>query len=172
MRAWARPCKDCARSAACVGLGLRCSAELYEEEASAFGEEWEIGEGFLFAAEGVEEEAVHAFEADGLVREDEWDVVCGDEDVFEADADEGAELWALDEIECGTEDDGAGAFAADEGSGYVEVAFGEKLVEVEAGDAAGNVGELCADLIGVGVADALELGVDFSGAASGGDVGG
>ncbi len=126
----------------------------------------------MFAAEGVEEEAVHAFEADGFVREDERDVVGGDEDVFEAYADEGAVLGALDEVERGSEDDDAGAFAADEGSGYVEVAFGEELVEVEAGDAAGDVGEFCADEVGVGVAEALELGVDLAGAASGGDVGG
>jgi hypothetical protein len=78
----------------------------------------------LFATEGVEEEAVHAFEADGLMGEDEWDVVGGDEDVFEAYTDEGAELRALDEVEGCSEDDDAGAFAADEGAGYVEVVFG------------------------------------------------
>ena len=93
--------------------------------------------------------------------EDERDVIGGDEDIGEADADEGAELGALDEVERGAEDDGAGAFAADEGAGYVEVVFGEELVEVEAGDAAGDVGELGADQVGVLVADALELGVDL-----------
>ena len=84
--------------------------------------------------------AVDAFEADGFVLEEQGDVVGGDEDVVEADADEGAELGAFDEAERGAEDDGAGAFAADEGAGDVEAVFGEELVEVEAGDAAGDVG--------------------------------
>ncbi len=102
--------------------------------------------------------------------EDEWDVVGGDEDVFEAYADEGAVLRALDEVEGGSEDDDAGAFAADEGSGYVEVVFGEELVEVEAGDAAGDVGEFLADEVAVGVAKDLERGVDASDASAGLDV--
>ncbi len=114
--------------------------------------------------------AVDAFEADGLVLEDVGDVVGGEEDVGEADADEGAALRAFDEVERGAEDDGAGAFAADEGAGDVEVVFGEELVEVEAGDAAGDAGEFCADRVGVGVADVLEGGVDFADAAAGCDV--
>ena len=124
----------------------------------------------MLAAEGVEEQAVHAFEADGFVLEDVGDVVGGEEDVGEADADEGAARWAFDEVERGAEDDDAGAFAADEGSGDVEVVFGEELVEVEAGDAAGDVGELCADLVGVGVADGFESGVDLADASAGCDV--
>ena len=51
----------------------------------------------------------------------------------------------FDEAQRGSEDDGAGAFAADEGAGDVEAVFGEKLVEVEAGDAAGDAGKLFAD---------------------------
>ncbi len=147
-------------------------AELYDEEAVAAGEELEVFDGFLFAAEGVEEIAVDAFEADGFVFEDLGDVVGGEEDVGEADADEGAALGALDELEGGAEDDGAGAFAADEGAGEVEVVFREELVEVEAGDAAGDAGEFCADVAGVGVADMFEGGVDLAGAAAGGDVSG
>jgi hypothetical protein len=80
----------------------------------------------LFAAESVEEIAVDAFEADGIVFEDLGDVVGGEEDIGEADADEGAARWGLDELQRGAEDDGAGAFAADEGSSEVEVVFGEE----------------------------------------------
>ncbi len=53
-----------------VGFGLRGGAELDDEEAVAGGEELEVFDGFLFATEGVEEMAVHAFEADGFVLED------------------------------------------------------------------------------------------------------
>jgi hypothetical protein len=154
-----------------VGFGLGGGAELDDEEAVAAGEELEVFDGFLFAAEGFEEIAVDAFEADGFVLEDLGDVVGGEEDVGEANADEGAARGAFDELEGGAEDDGAGAFAADEGSGEVEVVLGEELVEVEAGDATGDAGEFCADLVGVGVADVFEGGVDFAGAAAGGDVG-
>ena len=67
------------------------------------------------------------------------DMVGGEEDVGKANADEGAALGAFDELQRCTEDDGAGAFAADQGAGNVEVVFGEQLVEVEAGDAARDV---------------------------------
>jgi hypothetical protein len=96
-------------------------------------------------AEGVEQEAVHAFEADGFVGEELGDVIGCDENVFEAYADERAARWTLHEAQRGSEDNGAGAFAADERAGYVEVVFGEELVEIKAGDAAWDVGELGAD---------------------------
>ncbi len=156
----------------CVGFGLSGSAEFDDEEAVAGREEFEVGEIFLFAAEGFEEVAVDAFEADGFVFEDLRDVVGGEKDEREAEADEGAAGRGFDELESGAEDDGAGAFASDEGSGEVEVVFGEELVEIVAGDAAGDFGETGADLVGVGVADLFEGGVDFADAASGGDVGG
>ena len=124
-----------------VGFGLSGGAEFDDEEAVAGREKFEVGEIFLFAAEGFEEVAVDAFEADGFVFEDLRDVVGGEKDEREAEADEGAAGWGFDELECGAEDDGAGAFAADEGAGDVEVVFGEELVEIVAGDAAGNVGE-------------------------------
>ncbi len=98
-------------------------------------------------------------------------MVGGEEDVGEANADEGAAGWGFDELERCAEDDGAGAFAADQGAGDVEAVFGEELVEVEAGDAAGDAGKICADLVGVGVADVFEGGVDFADAAACCDVG-
>ena len=64
-------------------------------------------------------------------------------------------------LEGGGEDDGAGAFGADEGAGDVEAVLGEELVEVEAGDAAGDVGEAGADEVGVAVAESAEAGVDL-----------
>jgi hypothetical protein len=98
-------------------------------------------------------------------------MVGGQKDEREPEADEGAAWLGFDELKRGAEDDGTGAFAADEGSCEVEVVFREKLVEIVAGDAAGNLGEPGADLIGVGVADLFEVGVDFACAASGLDVG-
>ena len=139
-----------------VGFGLGRGAELNDEESVAGWEQGEIVEGFLFAAEGVEKIAVHAFEADGFELEDLRHVVGGEEDVREADAEEGAAGWGFDELKSCAEDDGAGAFAADEGAGEVEGVFREQFVEVEAGDAAGDVGKLLADEVGVGVAKDLE----------------
>ncbi len=108
-----------------VGFGLSGGAELYDEEAVAGREEFEVFDGFLLAAERVEQIAVDAFETDGFVLEDLGDVVGGEEDVGEANSYEGAALGAFDELERSAEDDGAGAFAADEGSGEVEIVFGE-----------------------------------------------
>ena len=98
--------------------------------------------------------------------EDVRDVVGGEEDVREADTDEGSALRAFDELKRCAKYDGAGAFAADESSGEVEVVFGEELIQIKSGDAAWDTGEFCAYLIGVGVADALESGVDLAGAAA------
>ena len=127
---------------------------------------------FCLRAESFEEIAVDAFEADGFVKEDLRDVVGGEEDVGEANADEGSAGWGFDELEGGAEDNGAGAFAADQGSCEVEVVFGEEFVEVVAGDSARDAWEAGADLVGVGVAELFERGVDLADAASGGDVGG
>jgi hypothetical protein len=63
------------------------------------------------------------------------------------------------------EDDGAGAFAADERAGDVEAVLGQELVEVEAGDAARDAGNFC----GPGRRRsrmALRLGVDLADAAA------
>ncbi len=55
----------------------------------------------------------------------------------------------LDQPQRGSEDDRAGAFAAHQRAGDVEAGLRQKLVEVEAGDAAGDAGILCADEIGI-----------------------
>ena len=93
--------------------------------------------------------------------EDGGDVVGGEEDVGEAEGDEAAVLGAGFEVAGGFEDGDAGALGADEGAGDVEVVFGEELVEVVAGDAAGDVGEALADEGGIFVAEAFEAFVDF-----------
>ena len=49
----------------------------------------------------------------------------------------------------GFEDGDAGAFAADECAGNVESVFRKELVEVVAGDAAGDIGEALADEVAV-----------------------
>ena len=67
----------------------------------------------------------------------------------EADADEGTAGWAFHELQGCAKDDGTGAFAADEGTGHVEVVFGEQFVEIKAGDAAGDTWESRTDLFGV-----------------------
>ncbi len=67
------------------------------------------------------------------------------------------------------DDAGAGAFGTDEGAGDVEAVFREQLVEVVAGDAAGDAGVFLADEGGVAVAEAFQACVDFSDAAAGAD---
>ena len=95
-----------------VGVGLRGCAEFDDEEAIAGREEFEVGEIFLFGAKSVEEIAVHAFETDGFVLEDLRDVIGGEKDEREAEADEGTARRRFDEFESGSEDDSACAFAA------------------------------------------------------------
>ena len=142
-----------------VGLRLGflngLAAELDHEPASAFGEQ---GEAFGIRGLGagvIDEEVVEAFEADGMVRHDFGDVIGALENVGIGDYEEHSMLRAFDEAAGGFEDCGAGSFGADEGAGDVESVFGEEIVEVVAGDAAGDLGEFLADEIGVGGGDLL-----------------
>ena len=84
------------------GVGFGVCAEFGEEEAVAGGEELDAFGGEVLALGVVEQETVEAFEGDGVVGEDEGDGVGGDEGVGEAEADDGAELRALDEAQAWT----------------------------------------------------------------------
>ncbi len=101
--------------------------------------------------------------------EDERDGVGGEEGVVEAEHGEHAEGRAGGEVERGGDDVGAGALRADQRAGDVEAVLGQQLVEVVAGDAAGNAREFFAYERGVTVADAREAGVDLADAAAGAD---
>ena len=57
-------------------------------------------------------------------------------------------------------------FAPDQGLRHIETFFREQVVQVVAGDAAGNVGIALADLVGVAVAELTQLGVQPSGGPS------
>ena len=96
--------------------------------------------------------------------EDFGDVVGALINVGIGDDQQNALRWALDQAAGGFEDCGAGAFGADQGAGDVESVFGEQVVEVVAGDAAGDVGEFLADQVGVLGGDLLQGGVDLGGA--------
>ena len=75
---------------------------------------------------------------------------------------EHAEGRAGGEIERGGDDVGAGAFRADQRARDVEVVLGQQLVEVVAGDAAGNARKLFANQIRIAIADAREARVDLA----------
>ena len=115
------------------------------------------------------QQAIEAFEADGLVFEGERNGVGGEKGIAEAEHGQDAEGRAGGEIERGGDDVDAGALRADQRAGHVEVVFGQQLVEVVAGDAAGNAGKFFADQCGIAVADAREAGVDLAHAAAGAD---
>jgi hypothetical protein len=156
-----------------VRFGLAPAAKFGEQEATPGRKEGDVVEGLLLGAKGVKELAVDAFEADERVLKQQRNLVGGEEDVGEPDAEQGAEGRALDQAQRGGEDHDASSFAADERSRWVEAGLilGQEFVEIEAGDASRDLGETGADLVGVAVADGLEAGVDLADASSGGDVG-
>ncbi len=106
-----------------VGFGLGLAAELGEEEAAGgggVGEEGEVVEGFLLGAEGVEEEAVDAFEADEGVLEEGGDLVGGVEDRAETARPVQGAVGAGDGDEAkvvAREDEGAGGLRCRRGRG-------------------------------------------------------
>ena len=61
----------------------------------------------------------------------------------------------LDEAAGGFENCGAGAFGADQRAGDVETIFRQQVIQVVAGDAARDVGEVLADEVGVLIGDLL-----------------
>ncbi len=157
------------------GLGLGFfggpGTHFHQQEADAGRKLGEIVEREALAAHEIDQQMVKALEADGAMLEDARDGVGGQEGVGEAQHGEHAEGRAGGEVEGGGDDGGAGALRADQRAGDVEAVFGEQLVEVVAGDAAGNAGEFFADKLGVSVAQAGEAGVDFADTAAGADEG-
>ena len=85
----------------------------------------------------------------GLCCHDFGDVIGALINVGIGDDEQHALRRTFDQAACGFENRGAGSFGADQGAGDVESVFGEQVVQVVAGDAAGNVGEFLADEIGV-----------------------
>jgi hypothetical protein len=130
-----------------------------------------IVDGEILAAHEVDQHAVEAFQADGAVLEDARHGVGGEEGVGKASDGEHAEGRAGGEVERGGDDGGAGALGADQRAGDVEAVFVEQLVEVVAGDAAGNAGKFLADERGSSGRGDGEAGVDLADAAAGADEG-
>ena len=155
------------------GLGLRFflgpRAHFDEQKTDSVRQAVEIAQRQTFAAHEIDQQIIEAFKADGLVFEGEGDGVGGEKGIAEAEHGEHAEGRAGDEVERGGDDVGAGAFRAHQRAGDVEVVFGQQLVEVVAGDAAGNARELFAHQGGVAVANAREARVDLAHAAAGAD---
>src|SRR5262245_32631277 len=79
-----------------------------------------------------------------------------------AEADERSMLRTGNQPRARVGDDDAGAFGADERARHVESVFGEQLIEVVSGNAAGDIWKTTANQIRVLVADGAQLRVDLS----------
>ncbi len=97
----------------------------------------------------VHETVVYGFEADGTVLQDLGYVVSSLVDRRIAEHHKRPGRRAVDEPHLRLQDRGERAFAADQGAGDVEAFFGEEVVEVVAGDAAGDVRVAVPDQAGV-----------------------
>ena len=153
------------RPRACdFGFGCGLAAELHQSQPLPSGSSARPSELMPLRARVVDEEIVEAFEADGLVLHDFGDVVGALIDVGIGDDQQDALRRTLDQAAGCFENRDAGAFGADQCAGDVEAVFGEQVVQVVAGDAARDVGELLADQIAVCVGDLFQGGVDVVGA--------
>ena len=144
-------------------------AKLAEKKAAPGGQKREVIYGKVLQPHGIDEPSVEAFETDRVEGEDFGHVVGGDEGVFETEDDQAAMLRARLELAGGFEDGDASAFGSDEGTGNVEAVFGQKFVEVVAGDASGNFGKAGLHEGRIRVAQALQTGVDLAFASAAGD---
>ena len=94
--------------------------------------------------------------------QDERHIVGGDEGIGKAEADEDAARRAVHQAQRCFEHGDAGAFAADQRARDVEAILRKQLVEVVAGDAAGNFREALANERRVRSRMVSQAGVDFS----------
>ena len=151
------------------GLLEVVGAELHDQEAAACGEQ--VGGERVLPLDGAQQAVVEGLQADGSGGEDLGHVVAGRGDVGVAQHQEHARLGAGDQAQQGLEDRDAGALAAHQRPGDVEAVLGQQLVEAEARDPAGDVGEARADQVGVAVAQVAQPGVDLAAAAARADDG-
>ncbi len=158
-----------------LGFGLRFSripcAHLHQQEAAAGRKQGDVVHGELLALHEIDDQPVKAFQPDGIVFQNARHNIGGEKAVGEGQHGEHAEGRTGGEVERGGDDRGAGALGADQRAGYVEAVLVEQLVEVVAGDAAGNARESFADERGVMVAQLGEVRVDLAHAAAGADQG-
>ena len=137
------------------------------QPSAAFGQQREAFGVDAFCSRVADQKIVEAFEADGLVRHDFGNVIGALINVGIGDDQQHALGRAFDQAARGFENGDAGAFGADQCASDMEAVFGQEVVQVVSGDAAGDVGETLADQIAVGGGDGLQLGVDFGAASAG-----
>ena len=152
------------------GLGLRFGGiprtHFDQQKAAAGRQQADVALCKALAMHEVDKQRVEPLKTDGAVFERGGNSVGGKEGIGKTERGEHAIGRAGLEVERGGDDGSAGALGADQRARDVEVVFRQKLVEVVAGDAARNVGELFSDLGRELVADAREAGVDFADAAA------
>ena len=102
-----------------------------------------------FLARARDENVVETFEADGFVLKDFGDAIGALVNVGISDDEQDAGRRTFDQTESRFKNGGASSFGADQGAGDVESVFGEKLIQVVAGDAAGDLRKALADLIAI-----------------------
>ena len=139
-------------------------AELHQQHAAPGRQQIEIGR--ALRAQAIDHRALEAFEADRRELENLRHVVGGLERVGIAEPDERPVLRAVNQRHLGFEDDGARAFAADQGARDVKSVLGQQLVEVVAGDTARDPGKLRANAIRMPVAKRPQPRVDLAAAAA------
>ena len=144
-------------------------AELRDQEAAAGREQ--VGRERVLALDGAQQAVVEGFQADGSSGEDLGDVVARRGDVGVAEYQQHARLGAGDEAKQGLDDSDARALAAHQRPGDVEAVLGQQLVEPEARDPAGDVGEARADQVGRAIAQVEQTAVDLAAAATRADDG-
>ena len=158
-------------SAMRVGFLRGVGAKLAQQKAAAFGQQQHVVDRQMLAEHVVDHQAIEAFQADRLVLEHCGHVIGGDEGIGKAEHHQAAMLRAMFERAAGLEHGDAGALGAHQGAGYVKAVFRQQLVQVVAGDAAGNFGKALADQVAVGIPDAGQAGIDLAPAAAAGDDG-
>ena len=96
-------------------------------------------------------------------------MIGGDEGIGKSEHDQAAMLRAMLERAVGLEHGDAGALRAHQGAGHVKAVLGQQLVQVVAGNAAGNLGKTLPDQVAIGIPDAGQAGIDLPPPSAAGD---
>ena len=136
--------------------GAVSAAELHHQPAAAFRQKRKAFGIDPLGPRVVSEKIVETFKADGLVLHDLGNMIGTLVNVGIGEDQQNPFGRAFHEAASGFKNGDAGAFGADERAGYMEAVFRKKIIQVVAGDAAGDFGKALPDQIAVLIGDLLQ----------------
>src|SRR5579864_8866324 len=115
----------------------------------------------------VDEDLVHAFQADGTRLQNLWNMLCRLVDIPITKHQQAALFGPVHQPDLCPQGDDASALGTNQRARYMEAIFRQQLIQAVSGDSAGNFRIATADQISILIAQAAESGIDLTLTAAG-----